>query len=296
LSVNEENIILLSHANLPQDLFRKLNFLLLCQEDEDEEHRKDTLPFDFLRKVPGLEHLKLLGYFGLKEIFPSKKLRVHDKILSRLKHLTLDNLEELKSIGLEHPWVKPHSKRLESLELIECPKVVKLVSGAVSFMNMKWLHVTDCKRMEYLFTFSIAKSLVQLLDLSVQNCGSIKEIVKKENEDASREIIFGWVKTLNLDSLPLLGSFYSGNATLQFSRLKRVTISKCPSMKTFSQGDITAPFFCGVGSSIEDFDLTFHGDLNTTIKNLSHKQVRNSFWKIEFLYVYKLNSTLIPCI
>lgn len=66
-----------------------------------------------------------------------------------------------------------------------------------------------------------------------------------------------------------------------------------PQMKTFSQGDINAPFFSGVGSSIEDFDLTFHDDLNTTIKNLYHKQVRNSFWKIELLYVYKLNATLI---
>ncbi|WVZ06068.1 hypothetical protein V8G54_019414 [Vigna mungo] len=53
LTVNEESIILLSHANLPQDLFRKLNLLLLCQEDEDEDNRKDTLPFDFLLKVEG---------------------------------------------------------------------------------------------------------------------------------------------------------------------------------------------------------------------------------------------------
>ncbi|WVZ06064.1 hypothetical protein V8G54_019410 [Vigna mungo] len=273
LTVNEESIILLSHANLPQDLFRKLNLLLLCQEDEDEDNRKDTLPFDFLLKVPSLEHLKLSGYFGLTEIFPSVKLKVHDKILSRLKHLTLYNLEVLKSIGLEHSWVKPYSERLESLELIECPQVVKLVSGAVSFMNMKLLHVTDCERMEYLFTFSVAKSLVQLVDLSIQNCGSIKEIVKNQNEDASHEIIFGWLKILNLDSLPLLGSFYSGKATLLFSRLKKVTISKCPNMKTFSQGDINAPFFSGVGNSIGDFDLTFHDDLNTTIKNLCHKQV-----------------------
>ncbi|WVZ07779.1 hypothetical protein V8G54_021125 [Vigna mungo] len=51
LTVNEESIILLSHANLPQDLFPKLNLLLLCQEDEDEDNRKDTLPFDFLLKV-----------------------------------------------------------------------------------------------------------------------------------------------------------------------------------------------------------------------------------------------------
>ncbi|KAG2404396.1 uncharacterized protein HKW66_Vig0113180 [Vigna angularis] len=304
LTLNEESIILLSHANLPQDLFRKLNLLLLCQEgdgdgdgdgdedeekeedededeeekeeeeeDEDEDKRKDTLPFNFLRKVPSLEHLKLSDYFGLTKIFPSKKLKVQDKILSRLKHLTLDNLKELKSIGLEHPWVKPYSERLESLELIECPQVVKLVSGAVSFMNMKLLHVTDCKRMEYLFTFSVAKSLVQLVDLSIENCRSIKEIVKNQNEDASHEIIFGWLKKLNLDSLPLLGSFYSGKAKLQFSRLKKVTLSKCPNMKTFSQGDINAPFFSGVGSSIGDFDLTFHDDLNTTIKNLCHKQV-----------------------
>ncbi|KAL9315080.1 hypothetical protein ACSQ67_016081 [Phaseolus vulgaris] len=269
LTVNEESIILLSHAHLPQDLLCKLNFLLLCSEDDD--NKKDTLPFDFLLKLPNLEHLKLFC-FGLTEIFHSQKLEVHDKILSRLKNFTLENLEELKSIGLEHPWVKPYSERLESLKLIECPQVEKIVSGAVSFMNMKELVVTDCEKMEYLFTFSAAKSLVQLVILSIQNCESIKEIVKKENEDASHEIIFGCVKTLDLDTLPLLGSFYSGNATLQFSRLKKVMLDNCPNMKTFSQGYINAPFFYGVESSIGDFDLTFHSDLNTTIKELYHKQ------------------------
>ena len=280
---------MLSHAHLPQDLLCNVNLLLLCLEDDD--NKKDTLPFDFLLKVPNLEHLKLFCCLGLTEIFRSQKLEVHDKILSSLRNLTLDSLEELKSIGLEHPWVKPYCERLESLKLNDCPQVEKIVSGAVSFMNMKELDVTGCERIKYLFTFSAAKSLVQLVNLSIQNCESIKEIVKKENEDASHEIIFGRVKTLNLDSLPLLGSFYSGNATLQFSRLKKVMIVKCPNMKTFSQGDIKAPFFYGVESSVGDFDLTFHNDLNTTIKELSHKQVRNSFWMIEFLYFYKLNST-----
>ncbi|CAJ1816601.1 unnamed protein product [Sphenostylis stenocarpa] len=270
LTVNEKNIILLN-ALLPQDLLCKLNHLQLCLEGDF--NGIPTFLFYFFLKLPSLEHLQLSYCDRLRKLFPDTKHQIHDRILSRLKKLTLDNLEKLNSIGLKHPRVKPYSERLESFVLKECPRVKTIVSGTVSFMNMKELFVTDCKKMQYLFKFSTAKSLVQLVILSIQNCESIKEIVKEENENGSDEIIFARVKTLELVSLPLLGSFYSGYATLQFSRLKKVKVAECRKMETFSQGDIKAPFFYGIQTSVDDFDLTFHEDLNTTIKKLFDQMV-----------------------
>ncbi|RDY12350.1 putative disease resistance protein, partial [Mucuna pruriens] len=276
LSLNEENIILLSDENLPQHLLCKLNVLDLSYEDKDK--KKNTLPFDFLHKVPSIEYLVVRRCFGLTEIFPSQKLQVHDGILAGLKKLTLFLLEEMESIGLEHPWVKPYSEKLEILRLLNCSRLEKIVCCAVSFVNLTVLEVRECGRMKYLFTFSTAKGLVQLETLSIGKCKSIKEIVKKEDEDASDEIIFGRLSKLELDSLPSLVSFYLGNATLQLSCLEIAVVAKCPNMKFFSEGAIDAPLFCGIQTSMEYLDSRrFHNDLNTTMDRLFHEQVTKEF-------------------
>ena len=247
--------------------------------------RIKDLSFDFLQKVPSLDYLLVERCYGLKEIFPSQKLQVHDRSLPALKQLTLYDLGELESIGLEHPWVKPYSQKLQLLKLWGCPQLEELVSCAVSFINLKELEVTNCNRMEYLLKCSTAKSLLQLESLSISECESMKEIVKKEEEDASDEITFGSLRRIMLDSLPRLVRFYSGNATLHFKCLEEATIAECQNMKTFSEGIIDAPLLEGIKTSTEDTDhltshhdhLTSHHDLNTTIETLFHQQVRNHY-------------------
>jgi len=212
------------------------------------------------------------------EIFPSQTLQFHERILARFRELTLNNLPELDTIGLEHPWVKPYTKSLEFLMLNECPRLERLVSDVVSFSNLKQLAVELCEEMKNLFTFSTAKSLVQLVFLSIINCESMKEIVKKEDEDASGEIVLGRLTTLELDSLSRLVSFYSGNAMLQLPCLRKVTIVKCPRMKTFSEGGINAPMFLGIKTSLQDSNFHFHNDLNSTVQWF-HQHVSNSLSK-----------------
>jgi len=246
LTLNEANIILLRDGNGPQHLLCNLNKLDLSFEHDDRKEK--TLPFDFLLMVPSLQNLEVRQCFGLKEIFPSQKLEVHDGKLPELKILTLVKLRKLESIGLEHPWVKPFSATLKMLTLQLCNKI------------------------HYLFTFSTAESLVQLEFLCVEECGLIREIVKKEDEDASAEIKFGRLTTLELDSLPKLASFYSGRATLQFSRLKTITVAECPNMITFSEGSINAPMFKGIETSTDDYDLTFLNNLNSTVQWLFVKK------------------------
>jgi len=273
LTLNEENIILLRDGHGPPHLLCNLNKLDLSYENVDRKEK--TLPFDLL-KVPSLQRLEVRHCFGLKEIFPSQKLEVHDGKLPELKRLTLVKLHDLESIGLEHPWVKPFS------------------------VTLKKLTVRLCDKIHYLFTFSTAESLVQLEFLCIEKCDLIREIVKKEDEDASAEIKFRRLTTLELVSLPKLASFYSGKTTLQFSRLKTVTVDECPNMITFSEGTINAPMFQGIETSIYYSNLTFLNDLNTTVQWLFVKKVRNSLslmvwdWKmrifvsftIELVYYY----------
>ncbi|XP_047167730.1 uncharacterized protein LOC124836600 [Vigna umbellata] len=274
LTLNEKNMMLMSDAHVPQHYLSKLNLLQLCFEEDKNE--KGTLPFDFLHRVPNLEHFRVQRCFGIKEIFSSEKLQVHDGIPATLKALTLFELNELESIGFEHPWVKSFSEKLQTLRVISCPWLEKLGRGAMSFINLKVLYVMDCARMGYLFTLSTAKSLVQLETLIVRRCESIKEIAMKEDEDDCDEIIFERLRTLTLNSLPRLQSFLSGNATMQFSCLKNAYVINCPNMKTFSEGVLTAPRFFGIKTSYEDSDLFFHDDLNTSFQRLFQRQVEKS--------------------
>ncbi|XP_068484966.1 uncharacterized protein [Phaseolus vulgaris] len=272
LALKEENIKLMRYAHFPQDLLCKLNYLVIYFEDNNE---KGTLPFDFFHKVPNLELLFVHQCFGLKEIFPSQKLQIHDTVFVRLKQLYLDQLNELEWIGLEHPWVQPYCEKLEILKLNKCPQVEKLATSAMSFINLQKLSVGKCKRMEYLFTFATLKSLVKLETLTINKCESIKEIAKNEDEDEDDcdEMVFGRLRSIKLNCLPRLVRFYSGNATLHCSYLKKVIVAKCPKMETFSEGVIKVSMFLGIKTSKDSSDLTFHGNLNATIRQLFHNQV-----------------------
>ncbi|KAK7395380.1 hypothetical protein VNO78_15933 [Psophocarpus tetragonolobus] len=285
LTLNEKNLILLSKEHLPQDFLRQLNLLRLSFEDNSD--KKDTLPFDFLRKLPHLAHLQVQNYPGIREIFPSHKLQGPDGILARLKELLLFKMKVLESIGLEHPWEKPYLERLQILHIEDCPGLEKIACYAVSFTNLKEMVVRKCERMAYLFKFSTAKSLVQLQTLIIENCESIKEIVRKEDEDGYVEIIFQRLIKLTLNSLPCLVSFYSGNANLQFPRLAMAMVAKCPSIETFSKGVVNSPFLLGIQTLLGDSDLTFHHDLKTTIESLFYEQVFFEYAKqmvlVEFL-------------
>ncbi|XP_068488972.1 uncharacterized protein [Phaseolus vulgaris] len=271
LTLNEENMMLLSDTHVPQDYLSKLKILRLCFEDDKNE--KHTLPFEFLHKVPNLEHFRVQGCFGVKEIFPSQKLEVHDGIPASLNGLTLFELNELESIGLEHPWVSPYSEKLQLLNVIRCPRLEKLGCGAMSFINLKELWVKDCGRMEYLFTFETAKSLGQLETLIIKNCESIKEIARKEDEEDCDEITFTRLTTLRLCSLPRLQSFLSGKTTLQFSCLKKANVIDCPNMKTLSEGVLNAPRFLGIETSSEDSDSFLHNDLPEVASNRAKHSV-----------------------
>ncbi|WVZ06512.1 hypothetical protein V8G54_019858 [Vigna mungo] len=268
LAINEENIKLMSDARLPEDLLCKLKSLILSFEDD----KKGSLPFDFFHKLPSLENLTVKKCFGLKEMFPSQKLQVHNKVLAGLKRLYLWELSELECIGLEHTY----TEKLELLNLSECPLVERIVSFAVSFINLKDLYVELCEKMEYLFTFATVRSLVKLETLIITNCESIKEVVKKEDEDSCDEIIFGRLRSIKLEDLPRLISFYSGNATLQCPCLQTVMLAECPNMITFSEGVIKLALFSGI-QTFEDSDFTFHVDLNTTVENLFHEKVRVTY-------------------
>ncbi|KAK3198744.1 hypothetical protein Dsin_022159 [Dipteronia sinensis] len=88
-------------------------------------------------------------------------------------------------------------------------------------------------------TSPVAKSLVQLTEMSISYCRKITEVIGNHGDVILDEISFTKLKSLKLQKLPSLTSFCSGNFILKFPSLETLDVIGCPNMKIFSQGDLT---------------------------------------------------------
>ena len=85
------------------------------------------------------------------------------------------------------------------------------------------------------------------MNLKVSKCQKIEEIVGHVGEEVKENrIAFSELKVLILNYLSRLTSFCLENYTLEFPSLERVSMIRCPNMKTFSQGILSIPKPCKV--------------------------------------------------
>lgn len=106
--------------------------------------------------------------------------------------------------------------------------------------NLIFLCISMCQNLEHLFSLTMARSLVQLRTLIVEECGSIKEISvireAREEESPKETILFSKLERLELHSLSNLGSCSGAkHLAIQCPSLKILRISQCPKLKTLHQ-------------------------------------------------------------
>ena len=133
-----------------------------CSAIYHEDDESTIFSSGIFEKISSIENLEV-ACSSFNEIFSSQIPSTNcTKVLSKLKKLHLKSLQQLNSIGLEHSWVEPLLKTLETLEVFSCPSIKNLVPSTVSFANLTSLNVEECHGLVYLFTSSTAKSLGQL--------------------------------------------------------------------------------------------------------------------------------------
>ncbi|KAL5853822.1 hypothetical protein ACOSQ3_008940 [Xanthoceras sorbifolium] len=136
-------------------------------------------------------------------------------IIQRLHNLKKLVLQELKD--LKYMW-EQNSK-------------LNLMLPAVSFQNLTILEVNGCHTLENIVTSSMAKSLVNLIKMSIWDCTKITEVVGNQGEVTEDKIIFSNLKSLSLLQLPSLTSFCSWSFILEFPSLKEIDVDLCMNMK-----------------------------------------------------------------
>ncbi|XP_029129147.1 uncharacterized protein LOC109807690 [Cajanus cajan] len=232
---------------------------------DTDEHVKTILPVEILQKAPNLTEVSIEYCNSLEIFFDENHKIVEDGMLGQLRILTLNKVFELQSIKSQI------IEKLHELNVFECPDLTSLIhfTATVSFSCLKRVSISNCSQLQYLFTSSVAKKLMNLEEITVNECKSMKEIVAQQGDSAPEAIKFERLNTIVLNSLPSLMCFYSGSDTLQLSYLIKVQIWQCPKMKYFSQGAIDAKSFQGVQMSLDpNDDLLLNQDLNAAIRDM----------------------------
>ncbi|KAK9275448.1 hypothetical protein L1049_022714 [Liquidambar formosana] len=204
-----------------------------------------VVPSDSLQGFGNLEELTVQDCDSLVQVFEVEGLKVEERdieLLSKLKHLVLEDLHELKHILTREP------------------------KGILFFQNLRVLRVQNCKSLRNLFSTSTAKSVEQLQELVIINCEMMEEIViKGENDEEYKtdKITIPQLKSLRLSHLPNLTCFYQGLYAFELPSLEHVTIRGCHKMKTFSFGFLSTPKLEKVVGLVS---LLRTGDLNNATK------------------------------
>ncbi|KAF2294561.1 hypothetical protein GH714_012603 [Hevea brasiliensis] len=236
------------------------------------------LPSYFFQSLPDLEKL-VLSDASFEEII------FHEEIISKETRAGLVKLKELKLSKLPRLKHLMDAKLLtvfqylETLEVLECGRLEILVPSSVSFQNLKTLEVSNCQRLVNLISSSTARSLERLRKMKIEKCELIQEIIVTEaDKDEEVEICFGQLKYLELQHLPSLSSFCSGNSTFSFPSLEEVIIIECPNMKIFAQEVLSTPKLWRVQTGEPKYtrerkkkyicEWEWEGSLNKTIQSL----------------------------
>ncbi|XP_061352865.1 uncharacterized protein LOC133297702 [Gastrolobium bilobum] len=258
------SVLMSSSGELTEDL-KYLNDLFLYF-DNNNSNGEGTMPYEILEKAPNIESM-LISYCKDPEIFVTQN---HER-LWHVKNLTLYRVYEIEYIGSENSsWLNT----LHKLNVFHCSALITLVHSAVTFSYLRELYVSGCDGLEYLFTSSEAKKLMHLEEITIKECGLMKEIIRHD-ETTSKGIKLEWLDRIVLHDLFHLRCFYSGNDNLQLPSLLQVDILGCPNMEKFSQGPIHVESFRGIlASEDSNDDLVFHDNLQDSVKMLFLQQDR----------------------
>ncbi|XP_030957678.1 uncharacterized protein LOC115979758 [Quercus lobata] len=204
-----ENLKIIWHDQLAEDSFFKLQSLSV----EYCENLVNIFESNMLTRFQSLERLEVSYCGSLQEVF---ELQRHDVIESHavtaipLKRLMLHSLPKMKRVWNKDP------------------------QGIFSFQNLQEISVLECESLQSLFPASVARFLMQLEDLQIDDCG-VEEIVSREEiAKAATRFVFPKVTLLVLSKLPELKWFCRGVHTSEWPLLKELEVSECDQIEIFA--------------------------------------------------------------
>ncbi|KAM5572916.1 disease resistance protein [Rosa sericea] len=201
----------------------------------------------FLEKLPNLDTLEVSCDVST-EIFVNEEINGGEEIHaggSSVKTLKVRYMRKLLQLGNNgnSQTAGPLFPNLDTLYVFYCGMLKSVESSAaIPFRNLTTLRVGYCDGLEYLTSYSVAKSLMRLTTLEVSFCGSLRAIIGASNEDdhdtgGTCEIAFSRLQHLTLECLYRLQRFCSGNCIVKLPSSTELRVRGCPiELKISSEG------------------------------------------------------------
>ncbi|KAH9753024.1 Disease resistance protein [Citrus sinensis] len=262
---------------------------------------------------PRLKHLRVESCSEILHIVGSVG-RVHCTVFPLLESLFLSYLNNLETICDSQLTEDQSFSNLRIIGVQSCHKLKHLFSFSMAknLLRLQKVLISLCDDLEMIFgpdrekpTTSLGFNEIiadddpapkvgipsSLVNLNVSWCDKIEEIIRHVGEEVKENrIAFSKLKVLILDYLPTLTGFCLENYTLEFPSLERVSMIRCPNMKTFSQGILSIPKPCKVQVTEKEEGELHHwegNNLNSTIQKCYDE-------KIGFLDINRLQLSHFP--
>ncbi|GFY96136.1 hypothetical protein Acr_11g0004420 [Actinidia rufa] len=246
------------------------------------DHLHNTVQALFNEKVafPCLEELELEGLHNVNQIWCSE---LSNCSFSKLKGLRMEDcglIEEVFGFGnLNVNDGGQHVKftGLTSMVLSRLDKLIDICKTdhqGIPLENLTYLNVSCCASLRNMFSPSMARGLVHLEKLIINDCSAMEEVVakqeKEQEEEAGQErridrTPFPHLRGLKLINLPNLRNFCHVIHPLELPLLGQMSVMDCPKMETFSLGCVSTPKLRSVDI---DHKEAWKGNLNKTIQLL----------------------------
>ncbi|GKV02488.1 hypothetical protein SLEP1_g14921 [Rubroshorea leprosula] len=300
---------------LPSQVFPILEVLTLpnLQKMEKICHGlTGAAPFKVLRKITVVrcDQLKNLFSFSMARQLPLQEITVEEcnnieeiiddveeqgngndiveesegcKLGGSLRSLTLRRLPKLISFfnsgncsGISLFNDKFLFPNLDELQLLRI-KVDMIWIASYCVENLTKLIIRGCDNLKYLFSSTMARSLVKLGHLEIEECKMMTKVLSKENEEEKGNLIFPGLKFLQLLQLQNLVSFYFGDSTIEFSSLNKLIVSGCPKLKGFAVMSTNTDVAVGIQPFFnEQVDIPLLDDLflsSICVQKIWHSQI-----------------------
>ncbi|XP_056165944.1 uncharacterized protein LOC115680959 [Syzygium oleosum] len=183
----------------------------------------------------------------LSSIFSSYIMLTRFQNLEKITVTDCGSLEAVFHVQ-EFNFSEAHSTstfQLRELVLTRLPKMKHVWSGlpqgGLTFGRLQSIEVVECERLKSLFPSSVAKSMTQLKELLVEDCGVEEIIAEKDRVGMNAgDPFFPQLTNLRLFELPELRSFYKNSHTSTWPLLKELRVRHCAKMRSFSLGTTTS--------------------------------------------------------
>ncbi|XP_028085377.1 disease resistance protein SUMM2-like [Camellia sinensis] len=238
------NQLTLAVENMSDIIETRLNFLLKSTENLTlNSSVKGLKILCDLVDEDGFDCLMKLTVSGLDDLeyLINTADRVPQSAFPVLEFLNLHGLHNFKGItSHECRLPKRAFSALTSVQVLGCPKLTILWKGPTQLVwlgNLTFVEVRSCDMLESMFSLSIARDLVQLQYLMIDNCPMMEEIVSSEGGEheiaaiATDKIEFPKLKELLLEDLPSLTVICKAMNAIQLPRLSSLSLENMPKLK-----------------------------------------------------------------